>query len=524
MVALFGKILKLLPVAGVALIAAAVALSMRRGQMDEAPLALILLGFGLFLAMFLKIEAASLRYYLNLLALAGLMLGIVTLIYLLILNHSRQWDVTKSARYSLSKQTLEILRSLKKPVHVEVWATQNEPYHSYLGLYREASDRLSFRISNPYKKLPAENPEDELKGGDIWIESEGRKTRIEFRAEGDLWSLERDLVNGILTVIREERPRLYLVEGHGEKSPVGTDSDKSIRTFADKLSERALEVRAGLDLLGDALVPDDCAMLAIIGPQTDYDEKEIGAIRSYLDRGGSSLVMLDPPLSEGNRLPRLRALLAGYGIDVSERFAADYGSYVKESGPLAPLVRQFSPLHPITERLGGSIGDMPVYLASPIAPTANPPKGVSILPLIFTSERSWTVDLAEFREARRTGKTTAPPSAEWQGLSLGVALSPTLGAQRLAGRQWPRIVVLGDSDFLSNAQLGSVQAMLGYLAVTWLIGQSDLIAIPPRMVDETTMALSPRQRNLLSIISVVVIPFVTFFAGLAYTTMRRRTR
>ena len=47
--------------------------------MDESAIGLIALGFGLFLAMFLKIEAASLRYYFNFFVLASLMFGVVAL-------------------------------------------------------------------------------------------------------------------------------------------------------------------------------------------------------------------------------------------------------------------------------------------------------------------------------------------------------------------------------------------------------------------------------------------------------------
>jgi hypothetical protein len=87
MVSLFGKMLKALPVAGALLLLVAIGRSLLQGVMDQGSLVLIVLGFVLFLAMFLKVESASLRYYLNLSVLMALLAGNLTLIYLIAQNH-----------------------------------------------------------------------------------------------------------------------------------------------------------------------------------------------------------------------------------------------------------------------------------------------------------------------------------------------------------------------------------------------------------------------------------------------------
>ena len=88
----------------------------------------------------------------------------------------------------------------------------------------------------------------------------------------------------------------------------------------------------------------------------------------------------------------------------------------------------------------------------------------------------------------------------------------------------PRLVVFGDSDFLTNIQLGQLGASLGYFAVSWLSGQSDLIDVPARMVDLTPMILEPAQRRWILLVSVVLLPLAFLVGGVGYTTVRRLRR
>jgi hypothetical protein len=88
----------------------------------------------------------------------------------------------------------------------------------------------------------------------------------------------------------------------------------------------------------------------------------------------------------------------------------------------------------------------------------------------------------------------------------------------------PRIVFFGDSDFLTNSQLATPQMTLGYRAVTWLTGEEDLFNLKPPKMENQPITLERKQRTLLSMFSVVILPFSIFFGGLAYTTLRRRKR
>lgn len=539
MVSLFGKVLKVLPWLGAALVLAAVGLALHRGHMGQGPLTMIGVGFAMLLAMFLKIEAASLRYYLNLLIVGALLLGNLGLVYLLAANRELRWDLTRGRRYSLYPDTRTILRNLRLPVEIEVLALTNEPWRSYFQQYARLSDHLTFRITNPYEAgRQAQGADEEVKLNDIVVRSGERQTRIRFDAQATVeeigHELEAKVASAILRVVQSRDIRLYFVSRHGEKTPEFMGGEhanvRSIHKFAEFLYKRAMTVRI-LDLQADRLVPDDCSMLAIVGPEVDYSAGEIDAIRDYLDRGGALLAMLEPPLSERSRTPRLRALLREYGIQAEERVVVDYGSYSAEHNVLVPLIHDFNPIHPITENLQGAGEDMPMTVVGPVEKAEDAPEDMKLAALIQTSAKSSLLEMEQYVRMLREKKLRLPPASEWRKIPLAATAEPKRSLTQHAGaarprpqRPRPRIAVFGDADFLTDAQLGPMQTTLGYFTVNWLVGETDLVELPAPQTTITPLILGPHQRNLVAIATVVVLPFTVFFGGLAYTTIRRRKR
>ena len=369
------------------------------------------------------------------------------------------------------------------------------------------------------------------------MSSGDRQTRIRFDAEADVeeigHKLESRVASAILRVIQSRDVRVYFVSRHGEKTPEHMAGEhgktRSINQFAEFLAKRAMSVRI-LDLQADRMVPDDCSVLAILGPLSDYSVDEIEAVRRYLKKGGALLAMLDPPLEARQRLPRLRALLAEWGIDAKDQVVVDYDSYSAQHNVLVPLVHDFNPIHPITENLQGAGEDMPLTVVGPIDKAPQTPEGMSYAALIQTSAKGAALDMNQYMDMLQTKKLRLPPSSTWHKVPLALAAegrpAATAGvaAQRKALGPFPRIAAFGDSDFLTDAQLGPMQSTLGYFTFNWLAGESDLIRLPPPRTAVTPIVLKPNQRNLISIVTVVILPFAIFFGGLAYTTIRRRKR
>ncbi|HBF32954.1 TPA: hypothetical protein DDW35_00185 [Candidatus Sumerlaeota bacterium] len=540
----FRFILKALPVLGALLLGAAVVLAVRGGEMGRLPSILTGAGFLMLLAMFIKLESGRIGWYVRLLVIASLMFGNLAFIYLLVDNHPLSWDLTSGERMSLAPQTKDVLHKLQKKVEVTVYATKNEPFASYLDRFVKESERLTYRIENPYTKAEEEKaPGDQTDSNCRIVVRCGDKQEPSINLDKDIEKdalerldrtrkLERLLVNAIVKVTQERKIHVYLTTGHGEKAletlaSSNQGSTHSIFEFAKMLHEQGMNVET-LDLRNESAVPDDCDTLIIAGPVVDFQENEMQALRTHLEKGRSLFALLDPPLTERPHLTRLRALLQEYGINVSDQVLADCGSYAADQSYFVPLVRGdgFNPIHPVTENLNALNENMTMPLAAAIKHDPKGPAGIAIMDLVYSSDKSWEISQAQYQQIIREQLRSIPQSSAFAKFPLAVAVYPDQDVLKKNPnmRPCPRMVVIGDSDFLSTAQLGRIQKSFGLFSVLWLTQQSDLISIPVRDVAATSLILTPQQRNMVFVFTVVLLPLIIFLGGLAYTTIRRRTR
>jgi ABC-type uncharacterized transport system involved in gliding motility auxiliary subunit len=230
--------------------------------------------------------------------------------------------------------------------------------------------------------------------------------------------------------------------------------------------------------------------------------------------------MLDPRTESEMTQPRLRRFFAEWGVGVSEEIVVDTGSYDTRRNQFVPLVRHFNPRHPLTESLQGLGESLPLTATAAVFQIPEAPSVFQYTDLLFTSERAWMIDFAAYMQAARDRSVT--PGERMSALPLGIAMEPAAGLGSSA--PLPRMVVLGDSDFLTDPQLGQVQINLGYMVMNWLTRSDDVLDIPPREVETTPLTLTPRQRNAVAILCVVIVPVSILLGGLGHTAIRRRKR
>jgi ABC-type uncharacterized transport system involved in gliding motility auxiliary subunit len=85
------------------------------------------------------------------------------------------------------------------------------------------------------------------------------------------------------------------------------------------------------------------------------------------------------------------------------------------------------------------------------------------------------------------------------------------------------LVVVGDSDFVINAQFGNVgnrDLLLG--AVYWLIEQEQLIGIGPKTLESVKLHLTGQQLTGIFWFSVLVLPVTLGLLGAAVWWLRRQ--
>jgi ABC-type uncharacterized transport system involved in gliding motility auxiliary subunit len=108
-------------------------------------------------------------------------------------------------------------------------------------------------------------------------------------------------------------------------------------------------------------------------------------------------------------------------------------------------------------------------------------------------------------------------------VSIGVAVEAN--PEKTAGKpiQNVRIVVIGDSDFIANGQIGNLGNASFFLnIVNWLTNREKLIAIGPKIPEQTRVRLNAAQMNHILWFSLLGLPACSVLLGLGVWWRRRK--
>ena len=461
-------------------------------------------------------------------ALAGasviIVLGILVAVNYVSTRQNKRWDLTSNKQYSLSEQTIKLLKELDSPVKFLVFdqAANFDTYRARLTEYEyQAPDRVEVEYVDADQRPVQARQYNVDTYGTVIIEYKGRQERVMSEAE-------QDLTNGLIKVITGQQKKVYFVQGHGEKDTANTE-----RTGYSSIAEALGRDNYGIEKLVLAQnqdVPSDASVVVLAGPQNDLLAPEIEMFRRYLATGGHLLVLLDPPDAKRPPTPLIEGLLKEWSVDAGHNLVIDASGMGQlfGGGPEVPVATTYAP-HAITERFNSVMTAFP--LARSIAPTGSAIEGRVAQTIIETGPRSWAeTDLNPSGAVAMSVESGDKPGP----VSVGVAITaPILNAAQKANlpvpeapdagpRKESRMTVIGDSDFASNYALGIPgNRDLFVNTVNWLAQQEGLIAIRPREPDDRRITLTARSIQGIFLMSVFALPALVFGTGI-YTWWRRR--
>jgi ABC-type uncharacterized transport system involved in gliding motility auxiliary subunit len=347
--------------------------------------------------------------------------------------------------------------------------------------------------------------------GTVVLEYDGR---VERTTSTD----EQGIANALKRVIEGQTKKIYFAQGHGEGDIAASDNE-GFSQFAEALKSENFET-AKLALAQTPAVPDDATVVVIAGPKADFLPAEIEALKAYLNRGGKMLLLLDPPESAtAAPLTNLIALAAEWNISVGTNVVLDEQSIQSAA---VPVVVDY-PRHPITDRFERVMTAYPfVRSIEPIEGGTNSRYAQKILE---TSVRSWAE--TDLKGLFATGKPQPDPKVDKQGpVSIAAAVNvsapnapaaPATDGATSAESPKPetRVVVMGDSDFISNQTLNfSGNRDLGLNIANWLAQQENMIAIRAKNPADRRLTLTQDQGQAIFWLTLFVVPgllFVTAF-------------
>jgi ABC-type uncharacterized transport system involved in gliding motility auxiliary subunit len=447
--------------------------------------------------------------------------GILVAVNYLAARQSKRWDLTANQIYSLSDQTVKILQSLDSPVKFTIYDQEVnfDRSRGRIDSYVYQSPRVSAEYVDIDKNPTRTRAAQVQSYGTIVIEYKDRTERVTSTNEQEL-----------IKAVTGAQKKVYFTSGHGEK-----DTAVSERSGYSSINQALTSDNFGVEklvLIQKQTVPDDATVVVIAGPQTDFLQPEIDALKTYVAKGGKVFALLDPPdKPESPDTPLLLGFLKEWAIDMGRDVVVDASGIGRLFGADASVpVAASYPSHAITEGFG-------VMTAFPFARSVTPIDGVSgrtASPIVETGPQSWAeTNLASLATGQVELNTD---KGDKQGpIRLGAAVSApaTEAPPPPSGNASPdkpddtrkpetRIVAMGDSDFASNAALG-IQGNRDFFmnAVNWLAQQENLIAIRPREPEDRRLTMTADQQQRIMLLSIFIIPGLVFATGV-YTWWRRR--
>ncbi len=420
-------------------------------------------------------------------------------------------DISALRLYELSDQTLQLLQNIETPVGVIVFFERgDELFHDVENLLREYRyhlpglrveyvdpDRNLARAEELRQQYDADRPNvvifhagtrhTVVSAGDI-LEFDFSGVRHGLGPARARFRGEQAFSSAIHRITQASLPTVYFLAGHGERRIDNFDPYVGYSSLAQRI--RATNVQVDTLIFGESPgIPEDADALIIAGPSRRLSQPEQDLIDNYLERSGRVMVMIDSLAVTG-----LESVLRRWDIQLGDDIVVDA---TRTLTGRELFVTEYG-MHPITEGLRG------------VTTVFYRPRSVDALP----REAIPSADQADKPHVTRLASSSASGWAERDPDQVPMRFDPGIDRPgpvpvAVAMERGPvpgidvqiqstRMVVIGDSGFVSNGALANSGEDFFMHALNWLLDRDQQMAIAPRHLDEVRLVLSRQQiRKLL---------------------------
>ncbi len=444
-------------------------------------------------------------------------IAVIGLVNVLAVRHNVRWDWSGSGEFSLSPQTVKVLKALDRDVTVTLFVQDlgrtKEVLRGVLDSYQQYTPHLTVVSVDPDKRPAVAKQYGVTQYDTVVFESGGQETRVRLLGPEDLDNREQLFTNALIRATRTGKKRIAFLDGHGEHR-LDDPGQNGFSAVKEGLEREGYDV-VGLSLAQQGSVPDKTVALVVGGAAKLMAPQEMEAVRSYVNKGGRLLVLTDPMVTSG-----LEPLLADWGVTLDQDLAIETSISLFGAGLEVVVARTYSTTHAITK-------DFTLDTAFPVARSLrfDPAKEGAFKhdSLVTTSDKSWgETDLKSQQVGFDRLRDIKGP------LTLAMAVRPAPPQEQPPAVSAPisntaRLVVFGDSDFATNGFFhlyGNGDLFLNI--VNWLAADEDAISIRPKEARMSPLILNSEQEGLLFWVSVVILPGAALLVGLGAWQWRRR--
>lgn len=426
-----------------------------------------------------------------------------------------KFDISSAKLYSITSNTKVVVNALEQDVTL-YWIVQSgqedEVIENLLDKYDSLSEHIEVVKKNPdvFPTFARQYTDEAVQNNSLVVECGERSRFIGYSdiyvQEADLYSYtyntsfdgEGAITSAIDYVVSEELPKVYVLEGHGEAELPSS--------FREQIEKENMELETFSLLTADG-IPEEAACVLIYAPESDISEEERDLLADYAAKGGKLLVMAGPV--EDKALENLYSLLEDYGVEAQEGIVVEANrEYYAFQTPYV-LIPDMA-----DSEITASLIEEHYYPIMPIALGLTVKEGAgkgTVTELLTTSGYAFSkvsgYGLSTYE--KEEGDIDGP-------FALAVSAENDNGG---------KIVWFASSAFLEdmyNAYSSGANGDLGMNALSYLIGESEAMAIRSKSLNYNYLTISASASSLLKVLMIGVFPLLYLGFGVAVVLRRRR--
>src|SRR5438874_8062344 len=475
----------------------------------------------------------------NVLAQIVLVLFLVAMVNSIAFKHYARWDFSRDQKYALSDKTKRFLDTLKGKMRIIVFFPPSTPIatdvQNLLTEYQYAGKgKIDIEHLDPERNLSrAKELFDKYKVVTdeplLVVDYEGRNKTVKASEMADIdqsgmalgegprvaaFKGEQAITSAMIDLVEGKKKTLGYVLGHKEPPLTEGNAISVLKTFIENENIQFKE----LNLLDLDAIPEDVKTVMIIGPQYDFSDREMKLLRTFWDKQGRILLLVDPAA----KTPKLDAFVSELGIKVNDdRLMVFLRTGIQELALTRDVQARFLGGSPITKRLADVRA---LFLGGTSSLTLEPDRvraaNIRIEPLIqaekgYFAEKDYnTDDQAKFQtDAKKAG---ASPT-------IGASIEKGGSADERVQVNSSRLVVVSNATFVQDNAVTQDQQALDFVSgsVNWLLSREQLIGIAPKVPRPLTFSLKEDALRNLRWIVLVLMPLVFAALGTAVWWKRR---